>query len=294
MVVYGHTPVPEPDWLNRTVNIDTGCVFGGKLTALRYPEKEFVSVPAARTYCEPARPFLPEEQQAPKLTAQQADDEVLDAEDVLGKRIVSTRLRGNVTIREAHATAALEVMSRFAANPKWLVYLPPTMSPCETSSEPGLLEHPAEAFGYYRSQGAPQVICEEKHMGSRAVVIACQGEQVARERFGVLEGEIGIVYTRTGRRFFNEPVLEARFLDRVRSALTAADLWTTLNTTWVCLDCELMPWSAKAQELLKTQYAAVGAAGSASLPKAVSSLAAASARLGDEEKAKLEQVAGAF
>ncbi len=58
MVVYGHTPVPEPEWLNRTVNIDTGCVFGGKLTALRYPEKEFVSVPAARTYREPARPFL--------------------------------------------------------------------------------------------------------------------------------------------------------------------------------------------------------------------------------------------
>ena len=209
MVVYGHTPVPEPEWLNRTVNIDTGCVFGGKLTALRYPEKEFVSVPAARTYCEPARPFLPAEQQAPKLSAQQAHDEVLDADDVLGKRIVSTRLRGNVTIREANATAALEVMSRFAANPKWLIYLPPTMSPCETSSEPGLLEHPAEAFGYYRSQGAPQVICEEKHMGSRAVVIVCRDEQAARERFGVAEGEIGIVYTRTGRRFFNEPDLEA-------------------------------------------------------------------------------------
>src|SRR5262249_17482460 len=58
MVVYGHTPVPEPEWLNHTINIDTGCVFGGKLTALRYPEREMVSVPAARTYCEPARPFL--------------------------------------------------------------------------------------------------------------------------------------------------------------------------------------------------------------------------------------------
>jgi hypothetical protein len=122
----------------------------------------------------------------------------LKPEDVLGKRIVSTRLRGNVTIREAHATAALEVMSRFAANPKWLIYLPPTMSPCETSSEPGLLEHPAEAFAYFRSQGAPQVICEEKHMGSRAVVIVCQDDQAARERFGVNEGDIGIVYTRTG------------------------------------------------------------------------------------------------
>ncbi len=214
MVVYGHTPVPEPEWLNRTVNIDTGCVFGGKLTALRYPEKEFVSVPAARTYCEPARPFLPEDRQAPRLTAQQAHDEVLDAEDVLGKRIISTRLRGTVTIREANATAALEVMSRFAANPKWLIYLPPTMSPCETSGEPGLLEHPAEAFAYFRSQGAPQVICEEKHMGSRAVVIVCRDEQAARDRFGVTEGEIGIVYTRTGRRFFNETELEQKFLDR--------------------------------------------------------------------------------
>ena len=175
-VVYGHTPVPEPEWLNRTVNIDTGCVFGGKLTALRYPEKEFVSVPAARTYCEPARPFLPPEEQAPSVSAQQAHDQVLDAEDVLGKRIVPTRLRGNVTIREENAAAALEVMSRFAADPRWLIYLPPTMSPCETSGEPGLLEHPAEAFAYYRSQGAPQVVCEEKHMGSRAVVVACRDE----------------------------------------------------------------------------------------------------------------------
>jgi protein phosphatase len=292
MVVYGHTPVPEPDWLNRTVNIDTGCVFGGKLTALRYPEKEFVSVPAAHTYCEPARPFLREEQQAPKLTAQQEVDDVLDAEDVLGKRIVSTRLRGNVTIREAHATAALEVMSRFAANPKWLIYLPPTMSPCETSNEPGLLEHPADAFAYYRSQGTPQVICEQKHMGSRAVLIVCQNEQVAKERFGVLEGEIGIVYTRTGRRFFNDPALEAQLLGRVRSAVTAANLWDELNTKWICLDCELMPWSAKAQELLKTQYAAVGAAGQAALPRAVASLVQAAGRLSGEDKRKVEQVMG--
>src|SRR5205823_6551804 len=264
---------------------DTGCVFGGKLTALRYPEKEFVSVPAARTYCEPARPFLTEEQQAPKLTAQQAHDEVLDAEDVLGKRIVTTRLRGTVTIREAHATAALEVMSRFAANPKWLIYLPPTMSPCETSNEPGLLEHPAEAFAYYRSQGAPQVVCEEKHMGSRAVVIVCRDEQAAREHFGVLEGEAGIVYTRTGRRFFNEPALEAQFLARLQSALTAANAWGEWHTTWACLDCELMPWSAKAQDLLKSQYAAVGAAGRASLPRAVASLEQAAPRLAGEEGA---------
>ena len=295
IVVYGHTPVPGPEWLNRTVNIDTGCVFGGRLTALRYPEKEFVSVPAARTYCEPVRPFLPAEQPAPALTAQQAHDETLDAEDVLGKRIIPTRLRGNVTIREENAAAALEVMSRFAADPRWLIYLPPTMSPCETSGEPGLLEHPSEAFAYYRSQGAPQVVCEEKHMGSRAVVVACRDGAAARARgSGVMAGECGIITTRTGRRFFSDADLEWQVLDRLRWALAAADIWSRLDTSWACLDCELMPWSVKAQELLRTQYAAVGAAGSAALPRAVAALEQAAGRLEGSERESMRRVEASY
>src|SRR5437764_4859741 len=184
VVVYGHTPVPEPEWLNRTINIDTGCVFGGRLTALRYPEKELVSVPSQAVYSEPARPFLAKPP-GDGLTAQRQPDDLLDVDEVLGKRQITTRLLGNVTIREENAAAALEVMSRFAADPRWLIYLPPTMSPCETSREPELLEHPAEAFAYYRHEGAPQVICEEKHMGSRAVVVACRDESAARDRFGI-------------------------------------------------------------------------------------------------------------
>lgn len=141
-------------------------------------------------------------------------------------------------------------MSRFATNPKWLVYLPPTMSPCGTSALPGLLEHPAEAFAYYRQSGVERVVCEEKHMGSRAVVVVCRDEDEARKRFGV-EGEgFGVCYTRTGRRFFDNAALEAEFLGRVRDAVTRAGLWSELETGWVCLDCELMPWSAKAQALL--------------------------------------------
>jgi protein phosphatase len=293
-VVYGHTPVPEPEWLNRTVNIDTGCVFGGKLTALRYPEKEFVSVPAAQTYCEPTRPFLPAEQPALALSAQQLHDDLLDAEDVIGKRVITTRLRANVTIRAANATAALEVMSRFAANPKWLIYLPPTMSPCETSKTPGYLEHPAEAFAYYRSQGVARIVCEEKHMGSRAVVVVCASAQAAQKRFGVADDLAGIVYTRTGRRFFNDLELERQFLERVRTALAAADFWTSFGTTWVCLDCELMPWSAKAQELLRGQYAAVGAAGRAALPRAAAALELAARRLSGAHQAELELVASEY
>jgi protein phosphatase len=277
-VVYGHTPVPEPEWLNGTINIDTGCVFGGKLTAIRYPEMELVSVPAAMTYSQPAKPFLPAETPVPAFSSQQLHDDLLNIEDVLGKRIIPTRLHHNVTIREENAIAALEVMSRFAANPKWLIYLPPTMSPCATSTREGLLEHPEEAFGYFRHEGVPQVVCQQKHMGSRAVVIVCRDEDVARKRFGVVGEGHGICYTRTGRRFFEDRNLESQFLDRVRNALEKADFWRELATDWVCLDCELMPWSAKAQELLRSQYAAVGSAGQASLAETVRMLTAVAAR----------------
>jgi protein phosphatase len=293
MVVYGHTPVPEPDWLNKTINIDTGCVFGGALTALRYPEQEFVSVQARRTYCEPARPFLVDAQKLPSISTQHEHDDLLDIADVTGKRIVSTRLRHNVTIREENATAALEVMSRFAANPKWLVYLPPTMSPSETSNRDGYLEHPDEAFAYFRSQGVPHVVCEEKHMGSRAVVVICRDELAARTRFGV-EGEAGVVITRTGRQFFNEADLETALLDRVRAALTAANFWEEFNTSWAVLDCELMPWSAKAQELLRSQYAAVGAAANAALLAVLELLQETAARLNGEESRSLQMLVSDF
>jgi protein phosphatase len=278
MVVYGHTPVPEADWLNRTINIDTGCVFGGKLTALRYPERELVAVAAARTYAEPVRPFLPAQPPRDPLSAQQEQDDVLDMEDVLGKRIISTRLRPATTVREENAAAALEVMSRFAVNPKWLIYLPPTMAPCATTGVADLLEHPAEAFAEYRAEGVNRVVCEEKHMGSRAVVIVCRDEAAVRQRFGVVGEGIGVCYTRTGRRFFDQLAVEAEFLARVNRALGAADFWARFRTDWVCLDCELMPWSAKAQELLRNQYAAVGAAARAALPEAVAALEAAAAR----------------
>ncbi len=284
MVVYGHTPVPEAEWLNNTINIDTGCVFGGKLTALRYPERELVSVPSAHTYWEPTKPFLAVTDKAPALTAQQQNDDVLDMEDVSGKRIISTRLQQNVTIREENAIAALEVMSRFAANPRWLIYFPPTMSPSETSREPGLLEHPAEAFAYYRQEGVPRVVCEEKHMGSRAVVIVCRDEEAARKHFGVTGEGIGICYTRTGRRFFDDAALEVEMLSRVRTALDAVNFWEKFSTEWVCIDCELMPWSVKAQALLLQQYAAVGSVARAAMSDAVASLEQAAEQGRDVEE----------
>ena len=268
-VVYGHTPVPEAEWLNKTINIDTGCVFGGKLTALRYPEMELASVQAKQVYAESRKPFPV----AGEGSLQQQYDDVLDLQDVIGKRIISTRFRHTITIREENAIAALEVISRFAANPKWLIYLPPTMSPCATSALPGYLEHPAEAFAYFQAEGVEKVICEEKHMGSRAVVVVCRDPSVSADRFGVREAEQGVIYTRTGRRFFDNQDLEQELIRRVGAAMERAGLWDELETDWVCLDCELMPWSVKAQELIRSQFAPVGAS---AIPATQAALAAAS------------------
>jgi protein phosphatase len=286
MVVFGHTPVPDAEWLNNTIDIDTGCVFGGRLTALRYPERELVAVPAARVYCEPARPLNYRAAQLAAagaategdLSAQHQQDDVLDIRDVTGKQFIETRLLRGVTVREENAVAALEVMSRFALHPKWLLYLPPTMSPTETSELPDLLEHPAEAFAYYQKLGVERVVCEEKHMGSRVVVVLGKDEAAIQRRLGLTGEGIGKCYTRTGRNFFTDKDLETAFLARLRDALTTAGFWEKFDTDWVCLDAELLPWSAKAQELVKNQYAAVAAAATAALPQVEAVLAEAAAR----------------
>ncbi|MFL5759700.1 MAG: polynucleotide kinase-phosphatase [Thermomicrobiales bacterium] len=275
MVVYGHTAVAEPEWLNNTIDIDTGCVFGGRLTCLRYPERELMSVPARATYFEHGLKRRGAELDRSDLSAQQQSDDLLDLADVSGRRTIAAQLMRSVTIRDDQAHAALEAMSRFAVDPKWLIYLPPTMSPVETSSEPTLLEHPREAFAFYRGKDVQRVIIEEKHMGSRAIVVLCQDAAVAHRRFGVSDDADGIIYTRTGRRFFKEREHETAILARLHSATLKSGVWGELGTDWMCLDAELMPWSAKAQDLLRNQYAATGSAALAALGATVDALTVA-------------------
>jgi protein phosphatase len=285
MVLYGHTPVPAAEWVNGTMCLDTGCVFGGRLTALRYPERELVSVPAARIYYEPARPFPVNEAAGAAVqtagseaggSAARRDPDVLDIADVTGRRTVETSRYGRITVREENAAAALEVMSRFAVDPRWLLYLPPTMSPVATSTRPGLLEHPQQAFDAYRAEGVDAVVCEEKHMGSRAIALICRHPGVAGQRFGAPDEATGAVWTRTGRPFFRRDLTED-LLAGLRAAAEAAHLFDELGTGWLLFDAELMPWSAKAEDLLKAQYGAVGAAARHALPAAVSALDQAAA-----------------
>ncbi|GGV28464.1 polynucleotide kinase-phosphatase [Streptomyces griseoflavus] len=278
-VVYGHTPVPEATWLNNTICLDTGAVFGGRLTALRWPERELVDVPAGRVWYEPSRPLRTE---APGGH----EGRPLDLADVHGRRVVETRHTGRVSVREENAAAALEVMSRFAMDPRLLPYLPPTMAPTATSHLDGYLEHPVEAFAQYERDGVTRVVCEEKHMGSRAVALVCRDADVAARRFGVAGGGTGSLYTRTGRPFFDDASVTEEILARLRTAVTDAGLWDELAASdgasgagdWLLLDAELMPWSLKASGLLRSQYAAVGAASGAVFPGALAALESAAAR----------------
>ncbi|MGW6568855.1 polynucleotide kinase-phosphatase [Streptomyces sp. NPDC054975] len=277
-VVYGHTPVPNTSWINNTICLDTGAVFGGKMTALRWPERELVDVPAEKVWYEPTRPLTTD---APGGH----EGRPLDLADVHGRRIVETRQMGNVSVREENAAAALEVMSRFAVDPRLLAYLPPTMAPTATSKVDGYLEHPAEAFAQYRADGVERVVCEEKHMGSRAVALVCRDADAARERFGA-DGPTGALHTRTGRPFFDDQAVTEQVLARLRTAITAAGLWESLAASnsasgagdWLLLDGELMPWSLKSVGLLRSQYAAVGAASRAVFPGALGALEQAAAR----------------
>lgn len=277
MVVYGHTPVPTAEWLNHTVNVDTGCVFGGALTALRYPEKERVSVPARRAWYAPVRPLVALEGRgehdgvAPGTALPQVDD-VLDLQDFVGRNLVETRLLGGIPVRAENAAAALEVLSRFSVHPRWLIYLPPTMPPAEASALPSTLEHPTEVFAQYRKEGIDHLVCQEKHVGTRAVVVVCRNEAAAWRAFG-LEGQgAGIVYTRTGRRFFADSALEEALLERVRAACEQSGLFATLGSDWVCLDCELMPGTARSGMLPHDGHASVGSAAMHATQAAVTAL----------------------
>jgi protein phosphatase len=236
-----------------------------------------VSVQASAVHYTPARPFppggtvppdprgpqggtVPPDPRGPSTSRPQ---DVLDIRDVTSTRGIETAYLARVSVREGNAAAALEVMSRFAIDPRWLWYLPPTMSPVAASARPDVLEHPAEAFSLFRADGVQAVVCEEKHMGSRAVLL--------------VTGEGGALWTRTGRSFFDAALTDV-VLDRVRAAATKTGLFGELGASWLLLDTEVMPWNVKAAQLLRDQYAAVGAAASASLQPALLALSQAASR----------------
>jgi hypothetical protein len=270
MVAFGHTPVPDAEWLNNTIDIDTGCVFGGRLTALRYPERELVAVPAAQVYCEPVRPLNyralqlqaqnspTADHEQPITSAQHEQDDLLDIRDVTGKQFIETRLMRGVTIREENAVAALEVMSRFALHPKWLLYLPPTMSPTETSALPDLLEHPAEAFDYYKRLGVERVVCEKSTWAAAWWWCWAADDAAIQRPLASLRARGMASATPHGRNFFTDAALESPSSPGLRDTLSTAGFLGEIRYRLGLPRCRAAAVVGQGQELVKNQYAAVG------------------------------------
>ena len=174
MVAYGHTPVPAAEWVNGTICLDTGCVFGGRLTALRYPEREIVSVPARQVYFEPVRPLAAPAAAAAaaparadgraehRRRARQADHrdpaDRADRHHPRGER--ARRPGGDEPVRPRPALAGLPAADHVAAGRR--------RAPGACWSIRARPSPPSGAPAW------PQVVAQEKHMGSRAVVIACR------------------------------------------------------------------------------------------------------------------------
>lgn len=250
LIVWGHDPKPEPIIMHRTLNIDQGAVFGGKLTAFRFPEKSIVSVPAKADYANTENNPLKrwkEKRLAPPN---------------IGKYIhgysVLTEDFGEVKIDETLVKPAIDTVSHFTIPMEQLIYIPPTMSPTpEASVLPDYMEHPQEAIDYYKSKDIHTLIAEKKHMGSRAIILLFSDRQASIEKTGI--DSLGVIYTRTGRRFFDKE-MEARMLAKLHADLTASDYFRKKETEFLLLDAEILPWNLKAKDLISKQYAHVAEA----------------------------------
>ncbi len=249
LIVWGHDPRLQPTIANRTINIDQGAVFGGQLTAYRYPEQSFVSVEAKQDYA--ADP------DSPLIRLRKRRFAAPDLGQFIQGYSVLTDSYGEIGVRAEFVKAAIDTTSHYTVPLEELVYIPPTMAPPHVSALPDYLEHPAEAVAYYRSRHVKRLVAEKKHMGSRAIVLLFRNEQAALPYTGrPLQGSI---YTRTGRAFF-QPQLEREILERLRSDLEQAGYFDRYQTDMVLLDAEIVPWNLKARELIASQYAHVAEA----------------------------------
>ncbi len=242
LVVYGHTPIPEPSWENNTVNIDTGCVFGGELTALRYPERSTLAVPAMAIHCQPSRPMHWIGQ--PRSTT--VVDHSISMEWTSPQVLVSTTDGYNLNLDEtAFQSLGCHLIAR-GVHSRWLIYAPATISPPTVSTLPGLLEHPAQAIDYYRKKGVVLLTARPQYHGTAVTIVLCRNAAVAERRFALTGQGLGSVYTRSGRPYFDDADAEQAFLISMSQALEREDTWSQLKSDWICMEAVAAPITAKA------------------------------------------------
>ncbi|MDF2880165.1 MAG: polynucleotide kinasephosphatase [Clostridiaceae bacterium] len=156
-----------------------------------------------------------------------------------------------INIHPKNVQSALDEISFRLMPTNVLPYIPPTISPCRTSKNIDFLEHPIEAIEEYKSLGAKRLIAELKHMGSRSTIIVFKDKEKAIE-FTNQQEEV-IIYSRTGKKFFNEKENETISL-RIKAILNSIDYFNRFDTGFVIIDAEILPWNAKGEGLLFNQY----------------------------------------
>jgi protein phosphatase len=274
LVVYGHTPVPEPIWQKNTVNIDTGCVFGGKLTALRYPERQIISVYPPEVYSQPLRPLHWNNQ----FTQVEKIDPAISVDLVSSRALVSTRHGYHLSLQDAQVATVMQHLALESVPAKWLIFLPATISPPTSSNLPGLLEHPSQAFDYYRKKNLVQVAAWACPVGTRVVVVLCRNEEVAQKRFHFPSESLGSIFTRTARPFFKNAEESQQLIQKLVKGMELAEVWDTLKSDWLCFEAIISPVSQFAPDFTEEVYGAVVSVGHKSLNKAKEKLLVAASR----------------
>lgn len=194
----------------------------------------------------------------PWETRRQAEDRPVQSDERAPE--ILTSLGRTIRLDENQWAATYKAFARSTVDPRWLIYVPPGMCSAQGTSVDGPLEHPSQAFDYYRNEGINEVVAEYKHMGSRAIAVVCRDEMAGIRRFE--HKALGSIYTRNGRPFFED---DREPLDAIRQALTKAQFWDKFKTDWVCLDGEFLPWTLKAASLLEGSHRELEASGLALL-----------------------------
>jgi polynucleotide kinase-phosphatase len=247
LIVWGHDPKPQPLKINNSLNIDQGVVFGGKLTAYRFPETQIIAVEAKKDYS--GAPDNPLVEWKKKRLNQPNIGKFLKGYSVLTEEF------GEVAVPAETVKPAIDAVSHHTIPIEQLIYIPPTMSPTPApSSLAKYLEHPLEAIQYYRSNGIEKIVAEKKHMGSRGILFLFKDHASAKKYIGT--ESLGVIYTRTGRRFFDKEI-EEQIVRKLNDDLYSHDYFSQHQTDFLLLDAEIMPWNLKAKELISNQYAHV-------------------------------------
>lgn len=247
LIIWGHDVKVQPFKANRTINIDQGVVFGGELTAFQYPEQTLKSVKAFANYAGT--------EDNPILEAKNKRFSPPNVAQFINGFAVHTTSGDQITIPRENALAAMDTFSHYTLPLEQVIYIPPTMSPTpQTSALPDYLEHPADAFHYYKKNGIQKLIAQKKHMGSRAVIFIAKNKEVAKELIN--SDSLGYITTRTGRAFFEQKE-QQQMVENIHAELVGKNYFEQFNTNFVLMDAEILPWNLKAQSLIDQQYETV-------------------------------------